>query len=461
MMKKKILFSISLILYCIFLLPFFEWDIKVKAVILLLIIQILWIGRVFPLAFSSILLMIMLSFHFFSFEETMSYFGSGIIWLLFSTFIISHAFIKTGLASRIALKMLRLSSGSGKRLIFISFLITFVLSVLIPSNVGKGSLIASVLNSIISNLKKINPVSNLSKSLFIGLTYVVAISGSFVATGASSTIYAYGLFSQITDQMNYLNWILFFGPPIFLFIFLLWLLFLLVYPPEAIEKNVVLNLIDEKVEELGKITMDEIKVLCIIGLAVTLWMTEGIHHFSVPLIALFSASLTVIPVIGIWNWETARKKVDWDMILFFAGTLMVAKMLIETGTVDWIANVIVLQFVDYSPILLLIFIIIATALIRIVFVNVLGFLTIMIPIAITVGDNVNSFTSLELAMAVFLTGVPGFLLITQSPVHLISYSYGHFNEKDLFLFGVFAAVIWLLIVFGSVLFYWNVVITIH
>lgn len=457
-MKKKVLLFMSALLYGVFLLPIFDWDLKVQALVLLLIIQILWIGRVFPLAFSSILLMVMLSFHFFTFEETMSYFGSGIIWLLFSTFIISHAFIKTGLASRISLKMLRLSTGSGKKLIFISFLLMFVLSVLIPSNVGKGSLIASVLNSIVINLKKINPVSNLSKSLFIGLTYVVAISGAFVATGASSTIYAYGLLSEITDQMSYLNWILFFGPPIFVFILLLWVLFLLIYPPEAIEKTVVLNLIDEKLDVLGKISLNEIKIICIIGLTVLLWITESLHHFSVPLIALMGASLTVLPVIGVWDWETARKKVDWDMILFFAGTLMVAKMLIETGAVDWIANVMVQQFSSYSPFVLLVFIIVATALLRIVFVNVLGFLTIMIPIAIKIGENVEGLTSLEMAMAVFLTGIPGFLLITQSPVHLISFGYGNFTEKELFRVGIFAMIIWLLIVIGSGLFYWNIFI---
>lgn len=458
-MKKKVLLSLSALLYGGFLLPIFTWDVKVQAIVLLVIIQILWIGRVFPLAFSSILLMVMLSFHFFTFEETMSYFGSGIIWLLFSTFIISHAFIETGLASRISLKMLRLSSGSGKKMIFISFLLMFVLSVLIPSNVGKGSLIASVLDSIVRNLNKISPVPNLSKSLFIGLTYIVALSGAFVATGASSTIYAFGLLSEITDQMTYLNWMLFFGPPIFVFIFLLWLLFLWIHPPEAVERTVVLSLIDEKVEELGKISINEIKVISIIGLTVLLWMTEGIHHFSVPLIALMGASLTVLPVIGVWNWETARKKVDWDMILFFAGTLMVAKMLIDTGAVDWFANAIVQQFAAYSPVVLLVFIIVATALIRIVFVNVLGFLTIMIPVAIKIGETVEGLSSLEIAMAVFLTGIPGFLLITQSPVHLISYGYGYFSEKELFRIGSFAMVIYLLIVFGAGLYYWNMMIT--
>lgn len=124
--KKILLFSISLLLYLLFLPGFFDWDIKVKAMITLIIIQILWIGRVFPLAYSSIILILLLSFHFFSYEETLAYFGSDIVWLLFSTFIISHAFIETGLAGRVSLKMLKLSRGSGSLLILISFILMFV-----------------------------------------------------------------------------------------------------------------------------------------------------------------------------------------------------------------------------------------------------------------------------------------------------------------------------------------------
>ncbi len=133
-------------------------------------------------------------------------------------------------------------------------------------------------------------------------------------------------------------------------------------------------------------------------------------------------------------------------------------MLIETGTVDWIANAMVGYFDSYSPYIVLVFLVISTALLRIIFVNVLGFLTIVIPIAITVGQSISTISPLVVAMAVFLTGVPGFLLITQSPVHLISYSYGYFTEKDLFRVGLFSMMIWLLIVFVSVFFYWNWII---
>ncbi|MGP4079953.1 hypothetical protein ACTWQL_08540 [Pseudalkalibacillus sp. R45] len=52
--KKVVVGLLSLILYVVFFLPLMHWDNKVQAVVTLVIIQMLWIGRVFPLAFSSI-----------------------------------------------------------------------------------------------------------------------------------------------------------------------------------------------------------------------------------------------------------------------------------------------------------------------------------------------------------------------------------------------------------------------
>lgn len=458
MNKKMVLFYISLLLYFFFPTPLFEWDLKIKALIALIIIQILWIGRVFPLAHSSILLILILSFHFFSYEETMSTFGSGLVWLLFSTLILSNAFIETGLASRISLKMLRLSKGSGKQLIFISFMLMFVLSVFIPSNIGKGSLIASVLDRIAKSMEKIKSVPNLSKSIFIGLAYVVSISGAFVATGASSTIYAYGMFLTVSSEMNYMHWILYFAPPILIFIFLLWLVLLFCFPPENMNREIVLNLIDERIQNLGKMSPAEIKMLAIIGLTLLLWVTQSLHGYSIPLIGMLGAGLTLMPMIGVWEWKEAGSKMDWDLILFFASTLMLSKMLIDTGTIHWLADELVRSTSSWSPLFVLIFLVLCVALIRIIFVNVLGFLTIMIPLAITLGENISSFSPLVIAMAVFLTGVPGFLLITQSPVHLISYSYGYFSEKDLFRVGMLSQLLWLVVVFTAIFFYWNLIL---
>ncbi|WP_176446356.1 hypothetical protein [Lentibacillus sp. CBA3610] len=74
-MKKKILLGIAFTLYILF---FWVGDSEpeLKAGGTLLIIQILWIGRVFPLAYSSVLLVLILSFHLSSYEEVLSYLGA-------------------------------------------------------------------------------------------------------------------------------------------------------------------------------------------------------------------------------------------------------------------------------------------------------------------------------------------------------------------------------------------------
>jgi solute carrier family 13 (sodium-dependent dicarboxylate transporter), member 2/3/5 len=453
-MRKPLLLVFTLVMYGLFFLPVFGWDDKWKAIAALIIIQILWIGKVFPLAFSSLIFILLLSFHFFSYEQTLSYFSSGIVWLLFSTFIISSSFIETGLASRVSLYMLRLSRGSGKALIFISFLLMLVLSILIPSNVGKGSLVSSVLDSLMKSLKKIGDVYHLGKSLFIGIAYLAAISGAFVATGASSTIYAFGIMNDVSPDLNYLKWFMLFGIPVLLFIFILWGIFLFIFPPEKINRKLLMKLIEDKIGELGPVSTNEKKVMIIIGGTLILWVTQPLHGYSIPQIGLLGACVTVLPYAGVWGWEQARKSIDWDLILFFASTLMVSGMLIRTGTIDWMAAALNHILAGHSPWVVSLILVISTSIIRIVFVNILGFLTIMLPLAITIGTSNPALSPLHMAMPVFLACVPGFFLVTQSPVHLISYTYGYFTDRDLLRVGWIASVAWAGVIAGSVFFYW-------
>ncbi|MFD2924942.1 SLC13 family permease [Halobacillus naozhouensis] len=455
MHKKTCLLILSILLYFLFFLPFYHLDIKLQAVAALTIIQILWIGRVFPLAYSSLLFILLLSFHFFTYSETLSYFSSEIVWLLFATFIISHAFIETGLASRVSFQLLKISRGSGRALVFISFILMLVLAILIPSNVGKANLVTSVLDRLLKSLKEFSEVKNLGAALFIGISYLAAISGAFVATGASSTIYTFGLFSDLSTDLNYMTWMLYFAPPILVYVVLLWGLFLYYFPPENIDKQHLLQLLDNRLAELGHISIAEKKVIAIMSLTLVLWATQNLHGFSIPLIGLLGAVLTILPGIGVWKWEQAKTSINWDMMLFFASTLMVSGMLVKTGTIKWIADFLIDSMSSQSAILVVLTLILCTALIRIIFVNILGFLTIMIPLSIQIGENLAGFSPLVVAMAVFLTGIPGFFLITQSPVHLISYSYGYFTDRDLLKIGLPSAVLWLTLIGGSVFLFWN------
>lgn len=458
MNSKPFLLGGVLGIYILFFNPIQGWDIKVQAIALLVIIQVLWLSRVFPLAFSSLLLIILLSLHFFTYEETLQVIGSEVVWLLFATFILSGAFIESGLAHRISLRILALSRGSGSLLILLAYCLILLLSLLIPSNIGRGTLVASLLDQIMKHLSNHQQVRNLGRCLFIGLSVLCALAGTMIVTGASSTIYVFGVLSERADELNYISWFLLIGPLVIIFTFLFWFLIISFFPPENTAKEELKEFLDLKMGELGPMSKSEGKMSLIIVFVVVMWMTHDLHDISISLIGFMGACLTVLPKVGIWDWEEAKGKINWDLIIFFASTLMVSKLLIDTNATMWISNIFVELTSTSGKLVLILLLVLVTILLRMVFVNVLGFMTIMIPLAISVGRQVSTIDPLMVALMVFVVGVPGFFFIFQSPVHLISYSYHYFDRNNLWKVGQVAVLLWVIVVLVSVLTYWQFIL---
>lgn len=458
MERKKVWIAIICIsIYFVGVLPHqFDVDRSLQAFALLVIAQILWVGRILPLGYASLIIMLLIAIHILPFHLVIGYFGESNVWLLFATFILAAAFFESGLAMRISLKILRYSGGGSRRLILMSFGVMVILAFLIPTNLGRASLIGTLFLGMIKHLENIGKVDNLAKSLFIGLNYVVVITGALVVTASNSGIYVFGMMNEVSVVgFNYLFWIILFAPPILVFIFLLWLLLLWKFPAETIEKKKVLDYIDGQIGQLGKISTSEIKMTIIILLTVVMWILEPAHHLPIQLIALLGALTTMLPIFGIWEWEQARTKIDWDMLIFFAATLVVSRMLIDTGALESFATVVVdhIQVVKNSFFIILVLGLLTTIL-RLVFVNVLGYLTIMIPLAIIIGQQIPYFSPVILCMVVFLLGMPGFFLVSQSAVNLLSFNYGYYQEKDLWKIGIMASTLWLIIVLLFLYGYW-------
>jgi len=421
--------------------------------------QILWIGKVFSYVQSTLILIILLSIHFTSFDNVIGYLGSDIVWLVFATYIISNAFMKSGLAERFSLLIIRLSKGSGKVLLLMSYVLMLILAVIIPSNIGRTSLIASSLDQLIKRLIYLTKVDNIARGMFVGVAILSGLSGVLVTTGASSTIYTYGLLNKAsTIDITYIQWVLFFSLPVLIFVFALWIMTLYMFPVEEIDKAYLVNYIDTKISELGKVSRNEINMLIIIGSVVALWVFHDEFGLSISMIGILGALLTLLPLIGVWDWGEAKNYVNWEMILFFASTLMLSNILIDSGLLTSFARFLMPLFQDRNIILIVFIIVLVVMLLRIIFVNVLGFLTIMIPLAIKLSEQLSLNDPTLFIMAIFLAGVPGFFLVTQSPSHIISYTYNYFTAKDLFKVGTVLSAVWLIIIMFSVFVYWPLLI---
>lgn len=455
--RKSILLVIALSLYVLFIVPlFFDWPGEVQACSLLIIMQILWLGRVFPLGYSSILLMLILAFHFWTYEKVLGFVGAPVVWLLFATYLLSGALIQSGLAHRLALHILYWSKGSGRKIVSASFLLISLLALMIPSNIGRANLVTSVLDRMMVNVSQAGGKTQLSKALFISVCYITALTGAFFATGASSTIYTYGFINhQLADPLTFLQWMQLTVPPVAIFMVILWIVLNLCFPFEKVNPEFIVSYIRDQLAERGQLKKDEIKMMVIIAGTVLLWILQPLHHYSIPLIGLLSAAVTILPGIGVWKWGEAKQTINWDMILFFASTIMLSNVLISSGLLEWISHHMI-TFInsDHLVWLLLVFILLIFVT-RLFFVNVLGIMTFIIPLSFSVGEQLSGVSPVLFPAVFFLAGVPGFFFITQSPVHMISFSYGYFTEKDLMKTGLMAAIIWLVILLITALFYWN------
>lgn len=104
-----------------------------------------------------------------------------------------------------------------------------------------------------------------------------------------------------------------------------------------------------------------------------------------------------MPGIALLEWHEAAPKIDWGSVLIFGSSIGLALALQQTGTVDWLAGV-AFGVTNKLPVHFM-----ATAIylcfmiIRFGFGSVLGFVTVVIPVAIATATT-NNLSPVWLAM---------------------------------------------------------------
>ena len=82
----------------------------------------------------------------------------------------------------------------------------------------------------------------------------------------------------------------------------------------------------------------EIYTALLLGGLILLWCTEAWHGVDNTVVAIVGALVVTAPKIGLVNFKTAIKAVNWTLILFMAATLKLGEALIKSGGADWIVQ---------------------------------------------------------------------------------------------------------------------------
>lgn len=389
------------------------------------------------------------------FETAFTGFSNTTPWFLFGAILFGVMATKSGLARRLAYLVMRRVGYSYPRLLLGLILSDFLLTFLVPSGIARVILMAAVAVGLIEAFG-VAPGSNIGRGMFIILTYTATIFDKMVIAGAAS-ITARGLIEKIGGvPVLWSKWFFAYLPCNLLTIFVAWRLVLWLYPPERAELPGGVTHLDEELRKMGPWTALEKKSALLMLIAVSLWMTDFVHHIPAPLIGLGVGLFATLPRVGVLDVEDVRK-VNYLPIFFVAAALSLSEVLRTTKVLDILSRMMIAwirPFMSnpYASSIALYW----TAFVYHIFLgDEVAMLSTSLPVLLNFAK-ANALDPLALGM-IWTFAVGGKIFVYQSAVLVVGYSYGYFDARDMLKVGIALTIVQSIILLLLVPLYWPLI----
>ncbi|MFT5681143.1 MAG: sodium-dependent dicarboxylate transporter 2/3/5 [Myxococcota bacterium] len=259
-----------------------------------------------------------------------SAYGHTLILLLLGGFILSTAMAKSGAHRRLALGIVTLVGGGGRRLV-LGFMLACALCSMWISNTATTLMLLPVVGAVLERADK-----RLTTPLLLGLAYSASIGGLGTPVGTPPNVIFMGIYREATGtDVSFLQWMSIGIPAVAILLPLAWLW-------------LTRNLADTPAVELPTLPpwrSAERRVLAVFAITALLWVTrtapfggwsgalsmEGVGDSTVALAAV--VALFVLPDGEggpMLDWKTARE-IPWGLLLLFGGGIAIARAFGASG----------------------------------------------------------------------------------------------------------------------------------
>lgn len=283
-------------------------------------------------------------------NDALSGFSNSLIWLIGFSIMISLSLNKTGLGARIGYYFIAVF---GKKTLGIAYALTMaetVLAPVTPSNTARGGGIIHPIMKSIANSFDSKPEQNTSGKIGRYLSLVNyninPISSAMFITATAPNPLVVNLIAKGTGSEFELTWAMWavaaLVPGICSLIVMPLVIYLL-YPPEIKITPDAPRFAQEKLQELGKISLPEKITLAVFALLLLLWAGVPAMIFG-PALAVNPTTaalvgLAILLATGVLSWDDVLKhKGAWDTVVWFAALVMMASYLGKLGLISWLSQ---------------------------------------------------------------------------------------------------------------------------
>lgn len=344
---------------------------------LLLLMAIWWISEAVPIPVTSLLPLIVLPMAGVdSLSHTASDYMHPVVVLLMGGFIFAKTIERWGLHQRIALNVVARSGNQPVALVG-GFMAAAALLSMWISNTATSIMMMPIAMSVVAAVSGENDLeSDFSHALLLGIAYGCSIGGLGTPVGTPTNLIVMGYLNEEAGYaIDFGRWMMLGLPAVLLVLPMAW--FVLTrwsFPIHKLKISGGQDIIKEKLDELGKITVPEQRSMFVFFIVAGLWILksplQSIDLFGVKPFAQLSDAITaiigvvlahLIPAGGsaakgekLLDWQTAES-IPWGVVLLFGGGMALAGAISSTGLGHWLGEELVV-FAGL-PVLLLILII--------------------------------------------------------------------------------------------------------
>jgi anion transporter len=393
----------------------------------------------------------------------LSGFSDSTVWLIFGAFVFSMGYNKTGLGRRIALLLVK---GLGKNTLGLGYAITLADLVLAPGTPSNTARSAGTVFPVIRNIPSLygsepNTPSARKIGSYIMWTALAAtcVTSSMFITALAPNAAALTIVRNTAKlDINWLQWFQGFLPIGIVLLALVPLVTYYLYPPEIKASKEIPEWASKELVKMGKISTQEIIMICLVVLAIFLWITGSNVLFNLPYLGTNFINATTVVLVGIalmlitgivtWD-EVISNKGAWNVLVWFATLVTLANGLNMVGFVAWFAKLAAAPLAGMDPIMAMMLLVALFFFIHYFFASLSAHTAAVLPVILAIGMQIKGIPLLPFAlMLVYALGLMGIISPYATGPSPVYYGSGYISRGDFWKLGLIFGLIFIIALIG-------------
>jgi sodium-dependent dicarboxylate transporter 2/3/5 len=283
------------------------------------------------------------------------------------------------------------------------------------------------------------------KGLFMGMAFVAGAGSIITLLGAARGAVAIGFFRDISGrQISFFELSYYMLPVGLLMTVLLWVYFMLYYPPE--EKTIpgLRERVQSLYARLGPISRNEIMAVAIVASTI---VVLSLRSFIPALEPLDKSAIILVATVLFFLFRVVSledlERTSWNIVLLFGGAMSIGFCLWQTGAAEWLA-ITWLGLLHGAHWLIFVLGVATFVLLMTNFIMNVAAIAITVPVALVIAPYVGVAPEVILFASLVTAGMPFLLLVGAAP-NAIAYASNQFTTGEFLRAGIPASLLLLVV----------------